>query len=66
MTQIATLGRQIFPRKSGILVEAYQDTTKRPFGYLIVDSVPYAEDDYRLRMNVFVGEDPVIYVANSL
>ncbi len=61
VTQIATLGRQIFPRKSGILVEAYRDATKRPFGYLIVDSVPYAEDEYRLRTNVFVGEDPVIY-----
>jgi hypothetical protein len=65
-SQISTLGRQIYPGKSGILVEAYRDATKQQFGYLVVDMSPYGEDKYRLRTNVFSGEDPIIYVPRSL
>ncbi len=65
-SQISTLGRQMFPGKSRILVEAYQDATKKSFGYLVVDMSPYGEDKYRLRTRIFRGEDPVVYVPISL
>lgn len=61
VSQISILGRQLYPGKSKAFVEAYTDALKRPFGYLIVDTSPHAEDDYRLRTSIFPNEDPVIY-----
>lgn len=64
-SQIATLGRQLFPGRSKILMESYRDATFDPFGYLVVDMSPHSEDQYRLRTHVFPGEDPVIYVPKN-
>jgi hypothetical protein len=65
-SQIARLGRQLFPGRPGILLEAYRDVTKTPYNYLVVDMSPQGEDTYRLRTRVFPGEDPVVYVAKRL
>ena len=56
--QVALLGRQL--GMGSVLKEAYQDATKKPFGYLIVDLSPKSEEKYRLRTNVFPSEAPVI------
>lgn len=48
-SQISMLGRQLYPGCSSLLVEAYRDATKQPFGYLVVDTTPRGEDKYRLR-----------------
>ncbi len=61
-SQIMTLGRQLFPGRSGVLVEAYVDAMKKPYNYLVVDMSPQAEDKTRLRTNIFPGEDPIVYV----
>lgn len=60
-SQIQTLGRQLFPGKSATLTEAFQDATKRPYGYLLIDLTPQGRDEYRLRTNLFYGEDIVVY-----
>lgn len=60
-SQIAFLGRQLFPGHSNFLLEAYADATKSPYGYLLVDTSPHSEDKYRLRTHIFPGEDPIIY-----
>ena len=60
--QISTLGRQLFPGRSGILTEAYKDAVKIPYGYLVLDMSPRANDKMRLRTRVFPGEDPIVYV----
>ena len=56
--QVALLGRQLGIGKT--LQEAYKDTASKPFGYLVVDLSPKEEESYRLRMNVFPNEAPVI------
>ena len=61
-SQIMTLGRQLFPGRAGILVDAYTDAVKEPYGYLTVDMSPRAEDKLRLRTRIFPGEDTVVYV----
>lgn len=63
-SQIATLGRQLFPGRSKILTEAYTDAvTSTPYGYLM--SV-HSEDKYRLRTHVFPGQDTIVYVPRHL
>jgi len=62
-SQIAYLGRQIFPGKKNYLVEAYEDSMK--YGYLMIELSPHADDQLRVRSRVFPGEDPVIYLPRS-
>ena len=61
VSQVTTLSRQLYPGSSRLLVEAYRDATKQPFGYLVIDTSPKTDDKYRLRTNVFPGEDLVVY-----
>jgi hypothetical protein len=65
-SQLLTLGRQLFPGKSGILVDSYRDVMKDPYAYLVIDIAPHSEDKYRLRTRVFPGEDPILYIPKSL
>lgn len=62
-SQISTLGRQLYPGRARVLVDAYRDATKNPFGYLVVDTSPGGDDRYRLRTNIFPDEDTIIYTA---
>ena len=64
-SQIATLGRQLFPGRSKLLTEAYTDATSKPYGYLAVDMSPHSDDKYRLRTCVFPGEDTIVYVPQK-
>ena len=61
-TQIANLARQMYPKKSNYLMEAYQDSTMAPFGYLLVDLKPDTDERFRLRTNIFPGETHYVYV----
>ena len=61
-SQITSLARQMYPGKSGILKEAYEDATKKPYGYVVIDSSPHANEQYRLRTRIFPNEDPLVYV----
>jgi hypothetical protein len=61
-SQVMTLARQLYPGRSAILMESYEDCTKEPYGYLVIDVSPYSEDKYRLRTNIFPGEDPKVYI----
>ena len=65
-SQIAILGRQIFPVKPKMLLEAYNDSTMGgKYGYLVVDLSPHSEDLYRLRTKIMPGEDPIIYIPRT-
>lgn len=61
MYQVACLARQVFPGQSKAMVEAYQDCMLKQFGYLVVDLSPHAEEDHRLRTNIFKDEVTIIY-----
>jgi hypothetical protein len=66
MSQLMTLGRQLYPDKSGVLIEVYRDVMQTPYSYLVIDLTPHVEDEYRLRTRVFPGEYPIVYVPKSL
>ena len=65
VSQVATLGRQIFHGRSKVLTEVYLDLVQLPFGYLVIDMAVHVEDDYRLRTRVFPDDDPIIYVPKT-
>ena len=59
--QIKILANQI--GFGNILVDAFRDVHTKPFSYLVVDLSPYTEDKYRIRTNIFPGEDTIIYTS---
>ena len=61
-SQILSLARQLYPRKTGILLDAYADATSQPYNYLLVDLTQETPDNLRLRTNIFPGETQVVYV----
>jgi hypothetical protein len=61
-SQIITLGRQLYPGRGGILVEAYTDAMKEHYAYLVVDMTQRIDDKLRLRTKIFPGETTVVYV----
>ena len=61
--QFATFARQMYPNCWKFAVEAYQDATKDPYGYLLVDLKPDQDDRCRLRTDIFPGERQYVYVC---
>jgi len=58
--QIQNLGRQLFPG-SQYFQEAFDDATKSPYGYLLIDLTQNTPENARLRTNIFPSDD-VMYV----
>jgi hypothetical protein len=46
---------------SNLLKEAYKDSVKEPYNPLIIDLSPHTDESYKLRRNIFPGEDPIVY-----
>ena len=62
-SQFANLARQMYPKRSQFAVEAYEDATREPYSYLLVDLRPEQDDDLCLRTNIFPDETHYVYVA---
>ena len=61
-SQVNHLARQMFPGHVKYMQEAFEDATKRPYGYLFCDLKPETPTDVRLRTNIFPGETQYAYV----
>ena len=59
---IATLARQMYPKKTNYLLESFQDATCRPYGYLLLDLHQLTSDNMRVRTNILPGEKQIVYV----
>jgi len=53
VSQFANLARQMYPKTSQFVVEAYRDATREPYSYLLVDLRPEQDEELRLRTNIF-------------
>jgi hypothetical protein len=65
-SQVAALGRQLFPRKSTFLVDAYNDASNSSaHKYLFLDLKQNTKQELRVKSNVFgeSGYPPIVYVA---
>ncbi len=59
--QISVLGRQLYPEHNKFLVEAFKDATSEPHSYLLLDLRPETDERYRVRANIFQGEQQIVY-----
>ena len=55
--QILTLAKQMNPGQTDIFLNQYEETVKRPFGYLLIDLKTTTQDNCRLRTNVLPSEE---------
>ena len=62
---VSTLAKQMFPRCTDYLLEAYGDATSKPYGYLLIDCHQLTPDCMRLRTNILPGERQVAYVKRA-
>ena len=64
-SQISCLARQMRPGESRAILEAYDDATSVPFGYILFDFHQKSDDDLRLRTEIFPGERDVAYIKKN-
>ena len=57
--QISVLARQINPGHVQEFMKSYEEATKRPHGYLMLDLKPTTDDQHRLKSNVLSEENIV-------
>ena len=53
VTQISYLGRQMYPKKSTFLVDAFKDATSKAYGYLFLDLKADTDEQLRVRTSIF-------------
>jgi hypothetical protein len=61
--QAQTLARFIFPTKQKYFLEAYNDATSLPHGYLFIDLTQNASDLHRIKTDILTNK-PTVYVPN--
>ena len=59
---IQHLGTQMFPKNTKFLVAAFEDATKIPYGYLLIDLRQDTPEEMRIRSNIFPSEQEAAYV----
>ena len=53
--QVAHLARQMYPKNSHVLLDAFRDATQEPYGYLLIDLKQDTADKERLRTSIIKG-----------
>ncbi|CAC5405569.1 unnamed protein product [Mytilus coruscus] len=56
--QIMTLGRQMYPGKGRYFIGKFEESTSKPYGYLLLDLKPTTLESKRLLSNVFQQQSP--------
>ena len=64
-SQFRTLARQLLPKNSQWLIDAFTEATVRPYGYLVIDNSPQCDPVFRFRTNIFRGELPTVYCDST-
>ena len=59
--QFRCLASQMHPANFYWLINAFDDATSKPHGYLVLDHHPKSEDDERVVTNILPGEDLTYY-----
>jgi len=63
--QVNHLAKQMYPKNTKFLLEAFKDATSEPHGYLLIDLKQATEDDLRVRTHIFEGEIMEVYVPKK-
>lgn len=63
--QIASLSSQIAPGNTAYINEIFEEATKDPYGYLLLDLTQTTPEILRYRTNIFPDNDNVIFVPKN-
>lgn len=65
--QIKFLAKQISPDNTNYILDAYNDATSVPYGYLVFDLTQTTPDLYRYRTAIFSSDKPsnIVYVPTK-
>ena len=63
--QMNILAHQIFPSQKTFFLESFEDATRDPYGYLILDLTPSCPERYRVRSGLLPEQWPVIYLPKD-
>ncbi len=61
-SQVKTLSHQMFPKDSKFLVAAFEYATRSTYGYLLLDNRPETPPEFRVRTQIFPGEEVHVYL----
>ena len=62
---ISTLARQMYPNNTNFLVQSFQNATKNPYSYLLLDLHQRTPENMRLRTNILPGQKQIVYVKRA-
>lgn len=66
LQQVKTLGTQLYGEPT-FFSDAYKKAVlDRDYGYLVIDLTPTTEEKFRLRTQIFPGEDTLIYTPKNV
>ncbi len=63
---VSNLAKQLYPRQGNYFLQAFNDATSKPYGYLLIDMTQTTDDKYRLRTSIFPDETGIVYLPRSL
>ena len=64
--QVRTLASQSFPGRTQFVVDSYEDSTDREFGFLIMDFSPRCDKRLRVVGNIFSKEPISVYLCKKV
>ena len=65
-SQFRSLAYQMHPGDAMWLIDAFNDATKEPFGYLVLDHHPTSQRDMRVLTNILPGKGLTVYMKRSI
>ena len=65
-SQFRSLAYQMHPGDARWLLDAFNDATKEPFGYLVLDHHPTSKRDIRVLTNILPSKSLTVYMKLSI
>lgn len=65
-SQITNLAKQIYPHNTKFLLEAYNEATKAPHTYILLDLTQQCPEPIRVRTGIFPGDLLQVYVPKNI
>jgi len=60
--QIGDLSRQMYPKQSKYVIEAFEDAVLKEYGYLFIDLHQQTNDKFRVQSGITSEEERILYV----
>ena len=66
MSQIIHLGKQLYPNHLKFFQRVYEDATKEPYSYLLIDLKPQTPEEMRLRTQILPNQTQYVYQLKNI